>query len=171
MQVGPRDPERFPSDDDALGASLFAMLGRALERGLPRPALLVVRSEQVDHIDALPLLRLPPPQGQRMMAAAAGQEDVECLALVAPLTLRTGPSTGARAAVVYVEWPDNRWWTCWQPLDDERRLLGDGPAIRTAVEGWPKPGGVGAWFSTARRLSLVLHMRPVEDADAPAVVH
>lgn len=171
MQVAPRDAERFPPGDDELGASLFAMLSSALERGLPRPALLVLHPDQVEHIDALPLLRQPPRRSHHLLSAAAGQEDVEALALVAPLTLRTGPRTGARAAVVYVEWPDNRWWTCWQPLDADRQILGEGPAIRKASEGWPKPGGVGGWFATARRLDLRLRLSPVDQDDGGPVVH
>ncbi len=172
MAVAPRDDARFPPDDDeALGRALFDMLATALDRGLPRPAFLIVRPDRVEQIDALPVLRLPQPRGAHMLSAAAGQEGVECVALVAPLTLRTGPRTGARAAVVFVEWPDNRWWTAWQPLDDERTLLGDAPAVRSAEEGWPKPGGVGGWFSTARRLGLRLRLQSVAEADGGPVVH
>ncbi len=171
MHVAARDPDRFPEDDAALGASLFAMLGKALQKGLPRPAFLVLRDGQVEQIDALPLLRLPQPRSRHMLAAAAGQDGVECVALVAPLTLRTGPKTGARAAVVFVEWPDNRWWTAWQPLDDDRNLLGEGPAVRSAEEGWPKPGGVGGWFAMSRRLSLKLRVQPLGEDEGGPTVH
>lgn len=158
VRFAERDPARFPEDDQALGESIFGMLLRALAEGLPRPAFLVLREGQVDQVDALPILRLPPGHGHRLLSALAGQEGVQCVALVAPLQVRTGPRTAARAAVVFLEWPDNRWWTAWQPLDDARNLLGDGPAVRAAAEGWPKPGGVGGWFATARRLSLRLRL-------------
>lgn len=171
IRFGQRDLERFPDQDHDLGQALFGMLEAALERGLPRPAFLVIRDDQIDEVDALPLMRLDRVESHRMMAAIAGQEGVECVALVAPLTLRTGTRTGARAAVVFVEWPDNRWWTAWQPINDERMLLGDEPAVRVAAEGWPKPGGVGGWFSTARRLSLRLRMSSKTPEGEPAVVH
>lgn len=171
VRSGARDPLRFPQDDDALGESLFDLFSEALEQGLPRPALLVFRPEQVEQIDALPIMRLPPPLGMRLMSAAAGQDGVDCVALVAALTVRTGPRTGARAAVVYLEWPDNRWWSCWQPMDDRRELLGDEPAVRRAVEGWPKPGGLGGWFAMARRLGLRLQVRPVDQTEAGETIH
>ncbi|MCB9778146.1 MAG: hypothetical protein H6742_06255 [Alphaproteobacteria bacterium] len=164
-----RDPERFPLEDEALGAAIFARLCALLEKGLPRPAYLVFREDRVEQVDALAVLRLPPPHSQRMLSAIAGQEGVLCVALAAPLTLRTGPSTGARCAVVFVEWPDNRWWTAWQPLSDDRELLGDEPAIRMATEGWPKPGGVGGWFAMARREALTLRIE--RHSDEGATVH
>lgn len=176
VRTGPRDVERFPVEDHELGESIFGLFAKSLERGLPRPAFLLLREGQVDEVDALPILRLPSPQGHRLLSGLAGRDGVECAALVSPMTVRTGPSTGARAGVVFLEWPDNRWWTAWQPLDDSRRLLGDGPAVRAASEGWPKPGGVGGWFATARRLGLRLRLQPAaptgdegEEGEAPVV--
>ena len=166
-----RDPALLPADDEALGDAIFGMLVQALATGLPRPVLLVLREDQVDHVDALPILRLPPDETQRMLSAIAGQDQVQCVALAAPLTVRTGPRTGARALVVYIEWPDNRWWTAWQPLDPDNCVMGEERAERTAAEGWPKPGGIGGWFAMARRLSLQLRVTHHEDSGKPATVH
>ena len=171
VRYGTRDPARLPAEDEALGTSVFGMLAGALEHGLPRPAYLVLREDQVDHVDALPILRLPPEQGQRMLSAIAGQPGVQCVALASPLTLRTGPRTGGRALVVFLEWPDNRWWTAWQPLDEGNRLLGEEPATRAAADGWPKPGGGGGWFAMARRLGLRLTVTAHEADGSPAMVH
>lgn len=164
VRTGPREPSRFPVEDQELGDAIFGLFAKGLERGLPRPAFLIFRQEQLDEVDALPILRMPPALGYRLLSGLAGREGVECAALVSPMTVRTGPDTGARAAVVFLEWPDNRWWTAWQPLDDQRRLLGEGPAVRAAAEGWPKPGGVGGWFATARRLGLRLRLHPAAPA-------
>ncbi|NOY28184.1 MAG: hypothetical protein GXP62_20150 [Oligoflexia bacterium] len=171
VRSGERAADRFPTNEDALGQALFSMLAKALEMGLPRPAFLVFRPDQIDEIDALPIMRMPVRHGHRMLSAIAGQPGVECVALVAALTLRTGERTGARAGVVFIEWPDNRWWTAWQPLSDERVLLGGEPAVRLAAEGWPKPGGVGGWFATARRLTLRLRMSPVQADGSEPVIH
>ncbi len=160
VQVGPRDPERFPrSSDDALGEQLFAMAAGVLARGLPRPAMIVMRSEQVDRLDVVPLLKAEPVHRVRMLAAIAGQDGVECAALIGALRIRIGPmKQPAQALVCFVEWPDNRWWTCWQLVGSDRTLVGSGPVVRKAVDGWPRPGGVGGWFSLARRAGLKLKM-------------
>ena len=73
----------------------------------------------------------------------------------------------ALAVVVYAEWPDNRWWTAWQFIDRERQVLGEEPEIRRAVDGWPRPGGMGGWFAYARRTGVRLRLQPKE----PVVVH
>lgn len=166
-----RDPERFPAVDEALGQSLFTMLAGALLRGLPRPVLLLVREGQVDQVDALEILRRPRPDAHHLLSALCGQEGVECAALVGVLSLRTGQRTASRAAVVFIEWPDNRWWTAWQAMDEARVLIGEGPVVRAAVDGWPKPGGVGGWFSTARRLDLRIRLSKVDEDAAGETVH
>jgi hypothetical protein len=66
-----------------------------------------------------------------------------------------------RALVVYLEWPDNRWWTAWQALDADGAPVGDEPQVRRAVEGYPRPGGMGGWFARARREGLRLNLEPV----------
>ncbi len=171
IRSSPRDPARLPEEDEALGQSFFTQLAASLLRGLPRPALLLLRPAQVDQVDVLDVLRKPADQGHTLLAALCGQEGVECAALIGVLTVRTGPQRGARAAVVFVEWPDNRWWTAWQPMDDSRVLVGEGPIVRAAVDGWPKPGGVGGWFAKARRLDLQLRLTKVEDTVEGETIH
>lgn len=159
IRRGPRSPERFPRDEDALGESLVQALSDALERGLPRPAMLLLRPGEVEQVDLLAVLRAPRPQAERMLAALAGQEGVEAAALVGMLRVR-GPAApqGGLAAVVYAEWPDNRWWTAWRFVGPRRELLGEEPMIRRAVDGWPRPGGIGGWFARARRTRVRLRL-------------
>ena len=165
VHVGARDLERFPEEDDALGESLFNMLSGMLSRGLPRPSLMVFREEQVDRFDVVPILKSLPPHRQRMMAAIGGQAEASCSALVGVFKVRFGRMREPRRAIIcFLEWPDNRWWTCWQLVDEDRQLVGEGPIIRRAVDGWPRPGGVGGWYSIVRRTGLKLRMMPSEDA-------
>lgn len=162
MHTGPRDRAHLPDDDDALGQAIFGKVLEAAGKGLPRPAVLVLDDAQVRQYDAVPLLRQPAADQGRMLAAVAGQPDASCAAFAGTLTVRTGPSAQpARALVVYLEWPDNRWWTAWQLLDGDGRPVGEAPRIRRAVDGAPRPGGMGGWFARVRREGLRLRLEPV----------
>ena len=154
-----RDPARFPADDQALGDSLFKMVGDSLKKGFPTPALFVLRAGQVDRFSLKPILAMPLRQRNRYLAGLAGQDAVECVALLGTLRLRgRGPLAGQRVAVVFIEWPDNRWWNAWQVIGENGALLGDGPNVQCAVEGSPRPSGVGGWFALARRSGVQLYM-------------
>jgi hypothetical protein len=167
VHVAERDLERFPKDDDALGESLFGLLSDALKGGrIPRPAMLVLRDHQVDQFDLLPILQTGGWSAQRLLAGLVGRDAVEGAALVGALMLRQGnrAQRPVQAAVCFVEWPDNRWWTAWQPLDAQNRLVGAEPVIRRAVDGWPKPGGVGGWFAAARRNRVRVELKQADGA-------
>ena len=155
----PRDMERFPREDEALGRAVHRVVEEALEKGVPRPTLFVFFSGQLDRFDLVPLMKQPRATRDRMIAAIAGQREVECVALIGVLQVtRAGRTSIGKGAVAYLEWPDNRWWTAWMPLDAEGKPARDRVEERSAVEGYPRPGGVGGWFSLARRAGLRLHM-------------
>lgn len=155
----PRDLGRFPREDAALGAAVFGLVESALEKGLPRPALFVFFDGQVDRFELAPLMRQPPKARDRMIAAIAGQREVECVALLGVLQIkRPGPLPTGRSAVAFIEWPDNRWWTTWLPLGSDGVPVREAIEVRSAIEGFPRPGGVGGWFSLARRTGLRLHV-------------
>lgn len=160
VSIGPRDLERFPLEDDALGASLMAMVeGVITDKGaLPRPAVLALRPEQIEQYDLKALLESEA-DIHRFVSAVAGQPGVDAVALLGVVGVRFGRARARTpAAVVFLEWPDCRWWSAVRPLED-RALRDDWPAIqRSAVEGYPRPGGMGAWFSRARRERLQLRM-------------
>ena len=165
VHVGSRDLDRFPAEDEALGEGLFTMLSEVLIRGLPRPSLMVFRPDQIDRFDVVPVLKSPQPHRSRMMAAIGGQAEASCSALVGVFKVRFGRMPQPQRAVIcFIEWPDNRWWTCWQLLDEQRQLVGDAPIVRRAVDGWPRPNGVGGWFSMVRRTGLKLRLVPGEGA-------
>lgn len=155
----PRD-ERFPREDEALGQALHRLLTERLDVGHPRPTVFVMREESVQIVDMGPILGTPDPH--RWVAALAGQEEVQAVAVVAPLVKRRGRQVLERWASVYVEWPDGRWWWARRPLDgDGRPLSGLEADIQRAVDGATKPLGLGAWFARARFQSLRLKSEPV----------
>jgi hypothetical protein len=155
--VGKRDPAVFPSDDEALGMALFMRVTDALKKGMPAPAVFVFYPGQIDRYSMVPLLRSSRGVRHRYISAMAGGDQVECVALLGALRVHRQGVDGAHMAVsVFVEWPDNRWWSGWQPLDANRALVGDGPTVRTALDGSPRPSGVGGWFAFARRTGVQL---------------
>lgn len=153
---GPRNPGMLPrGDDDALGHALFGRLGEAIARGLPRPVVLVLQERWVDQVDIVPILSEPAPARERFLSALCGAPDAECSALVG--VMRLSRPGRPRAGIVYLEWPDNRWWTAYGLLGEDSRFAPGAPhLVRRAVDGWPRPGGVGGWFARARREGLRL---------------
>jgi hypothetical protein len=160
ISIGPRDPQRFPGEDDDLGRSLLALVEGAIEEQgkLPRPSLLAFRPEQVEQYDLRPVVKSDA-DVHRFISAVAGQPGIEAVSLLGVLGVRFGRAPMPTPAVVaFVEWPDCRWWSAVRPLE-ERALREDWPALlRSAVEGYPRPGGMGGWFSRARREQLQLRV-------------
>lgn len=172
--VQPRDPERFPDDDERLGEELSGRLATALERGVPPPVLVVLRADRVEIVDLRPVLEAPVPVDM-FLAAAAGQEGVEAVGLLAVMERRAGDRVSERLAVAFLEWPDNRWWHAWCTLPAAPGTT-PVPALShsRALEGSPRPRGLGGWFSRARFHRLRLQVRPMapeEQGGAGGVVH
>lgn len=155
--VAPRDRDRFPEADESLGRALISTVHQALEKGTPRPGFFAFRGDEMDRFDLGPLMRAPRRRRDLFLAAIAGRSDIECVALLGVLRVGgSGARPKARSAVVYLEWPNNRWWTAWTPLGAEKNEL----TIRSAMDGWPRPGGVGGWFSLHRRTGVRLRVHP-----------
>ncbi len=176
LRIGarPRQAGEFPFDDDALGERLGEMVHESLQRGVPPPAAVVLHPEHVEMIDLRPLLSAGLP-AHRFLAAAAGQPGVESLALLAVLDLEEAGRPLGKAGVVFVEWPDNRWWHGYHLLGSRYHPLDDMPMVtRRAVDGLPRPSGFGGWFSRARFQRLCLRLEQVnkdEDQEEVPLVH
>lgn len=152
-----RDPD-FPADDDALGASLWRMLVSKLPRGVPRPALFTLFPEAAQIVDMPPILAAGVDVHQAT-ASFASQPGVEALATVGVMTRRRGAQVLGRFAIAFVEWPDGRWWCSAHPLDSAGQLMeGVETDLTRAVDGAPKPAGLGAWFRRARFEGLTLKL-------------
>ena len=161
-----RDTEIFPADDESLGSSLFGQVTVALKRGMPSPTAFVFFEDRVDRFSMASIGSLTPRARRRVISAMAGQVGVECVAILGAFRFRgRGPLDGQWVASVFIEWPDNRWWTSWQPIGPNRGLVGLEPQIRTALDGSPRPSGVGGWFARARREGLRLRVQ----RESPAV--
>jgi hypothetical protein len=171
VHVEERKAENFPfDDDDSLGERLWERMEGRIGRPLA-PALIVLRNEQVDMLDLLPLVGAGASL-QLFASSAAGQPGVQCVALLGtPSLVRAGHLVG-RAAVAFLEWPDNRWWQAFQPLDPSFGVMPDfGREVHRAVDGMPRPGGLGGWFSTARYFNLALKLERSVDTDDGPLVH
>lgn len=152
-----RDYGQYPMDDESLGLALFAMVTRALDRGRPAPAFFVLGPSTVDRFSIRTLSRFAPAMRGRLLGAIPG---AECMAALGAFRFKgRGAINGQWVASTYIEWPDNRWWSAWQPLGPGGRLVGASPQILSAADGAPRPGGVGGWFAMARRNKLSLTVR------------
>ena len=155
-----RDPQRYPAEDEALGFALFAQVGAALKRGTPAPAAFIFFPDRIDRFSLNGLAGLPHRSRDRLISAMAGQDQVECMAMMGAFRFRgRGPLNGQWVASAFIEWPDNRWWTAWQPIGPTRELVGLDPQVRAAIDGSPRPNGVGGWFARARRHGLKLRVQ------------
>jgi hypothetical protein len=161
VRTSVRDPKMLPSDgDDALGEAMFGhLLTSATRKGPPRPALVALTGDQVEQFDVAAVHQYPEPARTRLMAAIAGRPDLECGAIAGTMQLTRGRIRRQRALMVFIEWPDNRWWTAWQLLDADGKPVEGEPVVRRAVDGWPRPRGIGGWFARCRREQLHLQMK------------
>lgn len=147
--VAPRLPA-FPREDEALGRALIEKLSLQLGRGPVPPVALLLREDAVQIVHIAPLLRRGG-DTHRLVAALAGQPGVEAMAVAGMMNRgrRGGPTS--RLAGVFIEWADGRWWGSWRPVDAQGRPIPtDMDDVQRAVDGLPRPAGLGAWFSRAR---------------------
>ncbi len=150
----PREPD-FPAGDDALGEAVWGRLVEAVGKGPVRPLLVTIFSEVAQLVDLPPVLAAGDPH--RGIAAFASQPGAEALAAAGVMVRRNAGRVVGRFAMVFIEWPDGRWWSCEHPLDADGALLLEAEDdVQRAVDGAPKPGGLGAWFRRARFEQLAL---------------
>jgi hypothetical protein len=155
----PRLPT-FPLDDDALGAELWRELSARLAKGAPRPTLLAFWSDRAQVVDLAPLLA-PGTDVHRAISSFAGQPGIEALATSSVMIQRQHGRETGRNAVVFVEWPDGRWWSCTRRLESGGLRVADAhDEVERAIDGAAKPHGLGSWFSRARFEGLQVRMEP-----------
>jgi hypothetical protein len=156
-----RDIEEFPSADSELGAAFWKKLVDSLGRGRPKPAFLLVLPDAIESVPAAQVTAHGPLASLRISAALAGEPGAEALGLAGAVSVKTRrDGEPAPALLVFFERPDNRWWLAWSPLDEGGQVRWASPEVRAAVDGWPRPRGLGGWFSLSRREGLRLERAP-----------
>ena len=158
VRSGARDPSALPFDDNALGSAIFDGATQRLAQGAPAPMALALSPLRVQQIDLRPIIALGGAAPMRFLASMAGQPDVDCLAQLAVLQRRHRGRPADRGLCLFIEWSDCRWSMRWLPLDEARAPRWDGLREQRAVDGWPRPTGLGGWFSLARRAELCLRL-------------
>ncbi|MEQ1507867.1 MAG: hypothetical protein ABMB14_36905, partial [Myxococcota bacterium] len=80
-----------------------------------------------------------------------------------------GPSP---VGLVFLEWPDCRWWSWRVVLDGAGAPVADSESRYCAVDGDALPGGLGRWWSLGRRSGRTVRYGDVVPAPtASALVH
>lgn len=171
IRSGKRDLALLPQADDALGQSVLGRLQEtASKQGPPRAAVLAVHGDRIEQFDLAAVNEVPEVHRGRLLASIAGRQELECGMLAGTMRVSRSGGRQVRGLVVFIEWPDNRWWTAWQPLNEQGKPdEGHEPVIRRAVDGWPRPRGVGGWFSRVRREGLRLRVNLPTPVAQPGV--
>ena len=159
VRSGPRVP-RFPAEDEALGSAMWSVLSRAVAQGQAPPAVFLFTAERVLVTGLGPVIA-DPRRTHRLVAALAGMDGIEAVAMVGLLFRRRRGMPAWRYAVVFLEWPDGRWWLAQRRVDEAGRFAGDADVeVLRAIDDVPRPGGVGGWFTRARFEGLRAHLEP-----------
>lgn len=168
VAVEPRLPAWPVGDDEALGRAALDRLVARMARGPIRPSALLFRATTVHVVDLVPILQLGP-DPHRRIAGLAGGDGLDALALVGPMVRRVRGQPVERFAGVFLEWPDGRWWAAFRPTDEHGRLVPtDSDDVLRAVDGNPRPGGLGGWFSRARFQGLRAELSGPEPSRPPS---
>ncbi len=163
--------------DDELGDLLVGYVEKALpERRAPAVAT-IARPSRVDVLGLKAIIDARIHVNRFLAALTRADTDIDveepsAIGVMGTVRIRQPVQAGASKAppappvpmgVVFLEWPDNRWWL-WRTLLDAEGNPVAGTETRTrAVDGDPLPRGFGRWWSLGRRANLRLSMRRASD--------
>lgn len=160
VTVSRREPEFAAMDDDQFGRVLLEKVLKAAGRGALPPAVLLL-GDEVRIVYVGPLLAAVKDR-HRVLASLAGQPGVEAVAILGRFNQRQPGAEPRSLAGVFIEWTDGRWWASWRPVEANGRLIPtDEEEVLRAVDGRPRPGGLGGWFSRARFEGLRADLTPI----------
>lgn len=157
-----------PVEDEARGEHLAALVRDAVPRRSAAPVALVFRGERVDLADLREVSAAGVHAGWFLATLTRAEVDrgepVGAVGMMGVFTWRRAPADpGVPTALVFVEWPDGRWWQ-WKALlrPDPPSLLDQTETIARAVDGLPRPDGLGGWWTHGRVAGLraTLSARP-----------
>lgn len=166
VTIARRDPEFAAADDEGFGRGLLERVLKASPQG-PMPPAVLLLGEDVRIVYVAPLLAAAKDR-HRVLASLAGQPGVEAIAVLGRFTQRQKGMEPRPIAGVFVEWQDGRWWASWRPVEPSGRLIPtDEDEVLRAVDGRPRPGGLGGWFSRARFEGLRAELTPISPERLP----
>ena len=169
------------SDDDAIGGALVRVVQHALARGGAPSAAVGVGGARADLVPLRPFSEaqasLPAFLASLSATLPDGTRPVDAVGLAGTFDLRHGDSSPPTTiAMVFLEWSDCRWWR-WRALLDQNLgttlVRAGSEVIDRAVDGAPRPDGLGGWWSLARRTSVQFRFIPElpQDAASSELVH
>jgi hypothetical protein len=174
LRLGVRRLELPDLDDEAVGQHLVEMLRKAAHKGKAAPAALVLREGGLDLIDVSGVHKSAVPlpaflAGLTRSTPPDGGSEVVAVGLIGTMGVRdrrTPKAPSVPVAVVFLEWPDCRWWY-WRAFVREDGLDADSETVSRAVDGDSLPGHLGRWWSLGRRRKMRVDLRSVEPETEP----
>jgi len=158
-------------DEDVLGERLVKLVKNNLATGAPTTGL-VVRRETISRVPLKPFAEQK--IGVKgVIAALARWDDGESMPDAVGVIgrvrwrRRNVQSGWSELAVVFIEWPDGRWWQWRGLLDADGLLLPESDGIARAVDGLARPSGLGGWWTHARRHKPNLAFTKRSSEDVP----
>jgi hypothetical protein len=171
LQIRVQSVAREGLDDEALGEQLVRLVRGAQGRGSAAAAAVVVGAERIDIVPLAPIVqaRMRPAWFVAGLSRSPfGEVAPDAVGLIGTFRYRRGPDDpGAPIALSFLEWTDCRWWE-WRALIDGTALRDDTETVRRAVDGVPRPDGLGGWWSLGRRRGVAFRWRR---SGAPVLVH
>lgn len=173
LRVQTADRARLPGDG-SVESLLTVSVARSLEaHGRLGTALVVVRPAVVELVTVIaggPIRTLELAAGLTTTVTAAGP--AEAVGLLG--RVERGARAGTKpVAVVFLEWPDCRWWM-WecQLAEGGANLLLPTVRERAAIAGDPLPGGIGRFWTHGRRLRQAVKLSPIPPTEGePSAVN
>jgi hypothetical protein len=171
--------ERRPHDEDEVEGRFLADLVRAARaRGTAAPVAGVVREARTELIGLHDVagrgLSVPSFLAGLCASEPPGHTRPRAVGLAGRFLVRQRvdasggpPDAGAPVGLAFLEWPDCRWWHWRTLLDGEGKPVPDSDTLRRAIDGDPLPGGLGRWWSHARRTGATVRYGKLEP-DPPA---
>lgn len=153
--------------DEDLGEWLVDRVRSAVERGPAPSTAVAVREDRIDLIPLGDVVR----EGIRpnVFVATLTRAEVpfagvlEAVGVIGEFRWRSRHTPdGLPVATVFLEWSDCRWWHWRAALGPDRDVLDESSAVSRAVDGGPRPAGLGGWWSLGRRARLGARFEPRE---------
>ena len=140
-------------DEDQLGERLSALVQENLPRNGAPSVGLVVRRDRVILVPLKPVVDAKWRVGWLLGGLARWDEGgvPEAVGIMGQIKVRrSGQGPWIPLVVVFIEWPDGRWWQWRALLDSDGAVIPDTTNVARAVDGLARPSGLGGWWTLSR---------------------